>query len=35
MSKIYYPKKELFKEPAFKNMCEYNELVEECELPNR
>lgn len=29
MSKIYYPKKELFKEPAFKNMCEYNELVEE------
>lgn len=29
MSKIYYPKKELFKEPTFKNMCEYNELVEE------
>lgn len=29
MSKIYYPKKELFKKPAFKNMCEYNELVEE------
>ena len=29
MSKIYYPKKEIFENPAFKNMCEYNDLVEE------
>jgi len=28
---IYYPKKELFKNPAFKNMCEYKEMVEEFE----
>ncbi len=26
---VYYPKKEMFKNPAFRNMCEYNELVEE------
>ena len=28
---IYYPKKELFKNPVFKNMCEYKEMVEEFE----
>ena len=26
---VYYPKKEMFKNPAFRNMCEYNELVED------
>ena len=26
---IFNPKKEMFKNPEFKNMCEYNELVEE------
>ena len=26
---IFKPKKEMFKNPEFKNMCEYNELVEE------
>jgi len=28
MSEFYYPKKEKFKEPLIKNMCEYEELVE-------
>ena len=28
---IYYPKKEEFKSPLIKNMCEYKELVEEFE----
>ena len=29
MSNIYKPKKKMFKDPLIKNMCEYNELVEE------
>ena len=29
MSKFYYPNKAIFKSPAFKNMCEYEELVED------
>ena len=29
LNEVYYPKKEMFKNPVFKNMCEYNELVEE------
>ena len=28
-NEIYYPNKKLFKNPAFKNMCEYKDLVEE------
>ncbi|MEO1957957.1 MAG: acetate--CoA ligase [Nautiliaceae bacterium] len=31
MSEVYYPKKELFTNPAFKNMCEYEDLVKEFE----
>ncbi len=31
LKEVYYPKKELFKNPAFKNMCEYKEIVEEFE----
>jgi acetyl-CoA synthetase len=31
MSKIYKPKKEMFKDPLIGNMCEYNELVEKFE----
>ena len=29
LNEVYYPKKEMFKNPVFKNMCEYNELVDE------
>ncbi|MBD3841371.1 MAG: acetate--CoA ligase [Campylobacterales bacterium] len=29
MGNIFNPKKEMFSEPLFKNMCEYKELVEE------
>jgi acetyl-CoA synthetase len=29
VNEVYYPKKELFKDPAFKNMCEYWDKVEE------
>ena len=28
-SKLYYPNRELFENPRIKNMCEYEELVEE------
>ena len=28
-NEVYYPKKEMFKDPAFKNMCEYWDMVEE------
>lgn len=28
---VYYPHKELFKNPAFKNMCEYEDMVKEFE----
>jgi len=31
LNEVYYPKKEMFKDPAFKNMCEYWEKVEEFE----
>jgi len=31
MSVLYYPKKEKFKNPLIKNMCEYKELVNEFE----
>ncbi len=31
MSEIYYPKKEMFENPAFKNMCEYKDLVKDFE----
>jgi acetyl-CoA synthetase len=31
MSELYNPKKEMFKDPLIKNMCEYKELVEEFE----
>ena len=30
-SEVYYPKKEMFENPAFKNMCEYWDKVEEFE----
>ena len=30
-NKVYYPHKELFNNPAFKNMCEYEDLVKEFE----
>ena len=30
-SEVYYPKKEMFENPAFKNMCEYKDKVEEFE----
>ncbi len=30
-NKVYYPNKGLFKNPAFKNMCEYNDKVREFE----
>jgi len=29
MAEVYYPKKEMFTNPAFKNMCEYEDMVEE------
>jgi len=28
-NEVYYPKKELFENPAFKNMCEYWDMVDE------
>ena len=31
MSNIYYPQKEMFDAPRIKNMCEYQDLVEEFE----
>ena len=31
MREVYYPKKEMFENPAFKNMCEYKDKVEEFE----
>ena len=31
MSEIYYPKKEMFENPVFKNMCEYEDLVKDFE----
>ena len=31
MSNVYYPHKELFENPEFKNMCEYNDLVKDFE----
>jgi len=31
LSEVYYPNKELFKNPAFKNMCEYWDKVKEFE----
>jgi len=29
MSKIFYPHKDMFENPAFKNMCEYEDLVKD------
>ncbi len=31
MSKFYYPHKEMFENPVFKNMCEYKDLVKDFE----
>jgi acetyl-CoA synthetase len=31
MSEVFYPKKEMFKNPEFKNMCEYEDFVKEFE----
>jgi acetyl-CoA synthetase len=31
LNEVYFPKKEIFKDPAFRNMCEYRELASEFE----